>query len=173
MSERSEKRSGGFDFGSVGGDANLSAGGDLVGGDKITTTTTTITVEKGFAGDEQKQQFQATIDQLREALLAIKAEIEASASLDLKKKDEVVADMVRQVRGLEEVKEEIADIPTGKPAPPEIATKVENVLNHAGGITGKLQGLAAKGSELGDSLSKFALKWGPLLISAGDLFVSS
>ena len=46
-------------FGNVGGAVNVGAGGDVrFAGDKTTTTTTTI--DLGFAaGDEQKQQFQS------------------------------------------------------------------------------------------------------------------
>jgi hypothetical protein len=63
MSDTKEKSGGGFHFGNVGGNVKMKAGGDIGGGDK-TTTTTTIT--KGFAGDEQKQQFQAEIGSNRD-----------------------------------------------------------------------------------------------------------
>ena len=169
-SEKSEKSSGGFHIGNVGGDVKMRARGDIVGGDKKTTTTTTTTITKGFAGDQQKQQFQAEIDQLREALRAMKAEIEANASLDQNKKDEVVGDIVEQVKDLQDVKEETAAVPTGKPAPAEIAAKVEGALDRAGGIVEKLQGVATKGGELAETVGKFALKYGPLILSARHLF---
>ena len=86
MSDKSEKSEGGFHIGNVGRDAKLKAGGDIVARDKKTTTTTTTTIKMGFAGDEQKQQFQSEIDQLREALQAMKTEIERSASLDQEKR---------------------------------------------------------------------------------------
>jgi hypothetical protein len=168
MAGTNEKSSGGFHFGSVGGDVKLKAGGDIVGGDK--TTTTTITITKGFAGDEQKQQFQAEIDQLREALRAMKAEIEANALLDQDKKEEVVSDILAQVKALKEVKEDTARVPTGKPAPAELATKVEGALDRAGGIVDKLQGLATKGGEVAETVGKFAVKYGPLILSARHLF---
>jgi hypothetical protein len=84
------EKGGGFHFGNIGGSVSQSAGGDIVGGDKTTTTTTTI--QKGFAGEEQKQQFHSEIEQLREALRAMKTEIEASSSLDQDKKDEVISE---------------------------------------------------------------------------------
>ena len=58
--------SGGIHVGNVGGSVIFSAGGDNVGGDKTTTTA------KGFADEEQRAQFQTQIDQLREALRAMK-----------------------------------------------------------------------------------------------------
>jgi DNA repair exonuclease SbcCD ATPase subunit len=145
---------------------NVTAGGDVVAGDKTTTTT----IEKGFAGDQQKQQFQSEIDQLREALQAMKTEIEASASLQQDKKDEVINGILEQIKALKEVKEKTADVPTGKPAPAEIATKVEGALDRAGGIVEKLQGLATKTGDVAETVGKFAVKYGPLILSARHLF---
>lgn len=167
MSDTNEKSGGGFSFGNVGGSVSQTAGDDIVGRDKITTTTTT---QIGFAGEEQKQQFHSEIEQLREALRAMKAEIEASASLDQDKKDEVISDILEQVKALKEVKEKTAAVPTGKPAPAEIATKVEGALDRADGIVHKLQGLASKSAEVAETVGKFAMKCGPLILSARHLF---
>jgi hypothetical protein len=167
MSDTNEKSKGGFHFGNVGGSVSQTAGGDIVGRDKITTTTTT---QIGFAGEEQKQQFHSEIEQFREALRAMKAEIEASASLDQDKKDEVVSDILEQVKALKEVKEKTADIPTGKPAPAKIATEVEAALDRAGGIMDKLKDLATKTWEGAETVGKFVVKYGPLIASARHLF---
>jgi hypothetical protein len=169
MSDTNEKSKGGFHFGNVGGAVKVKAGGDVVGGDKTTTTTTT-TIKNGFAGDQQKQQFQSQIDQLREALRVMKTEIEASAALDQDKKNEIVTEILQQVNALKQVKEETADVPTGKPAPAEIATKVEGALDRAGGIVEKLQGVATKSVEIAETVGKFAAKYGPLILSARHLF---
>jgi hypothetical protein len=166
MSDTSEK-SGSSMFGNVGGDVKMKAGGDIVGRDKITTTTTT---QIGFAGEEQKQQFHSEIEQFREALRAMKAEIEASRSLDQDKKDEVVSEILQEVNALKEVKEKTADLPTGKPAPAEIATKVEGALDRAGGIIDKLKDLATKTWEGAETVGKFVVKYGPLIASARHLF---
>src|SRR6266567_9635101 len=168
MSDTRETSKGGFHFGNVGGGVNVEAGGDVVAGDKTTTTTTTI--KNGFAGDEQKQQFQSQVDQLREAFQAMKTEIEASASIEQDKKDQVISDIQQQVTALKQVKEETADVPTGKPAPAEIATKVVGALDRAGGIVDKLQGLATKSVEIAETVGKFAVKYGPLILSARHLF---
>ena len=145
---------------------NVTAGGDVVAGDKTTTTT----IEKGFAGDQQKQQFQSEIDQLREALRAMKGEIEASVSLDQDKKDEVISEILEQVKALKEVKEKTAQVPPGAPAPAKVATEVEGALDRAGGIVDKLQGLAAKTGDVAETVGKFAMKYGPLILSARHLF---
>ena len=168
MSDSTEKSSGGFHFGTVGGDVTISAEGDVGGGTK-TTTTTTIT-QIGFPGEAEKQQFHSEIEQFREALRAMKAEIEASASLDQDKKDEVVSDILEQIKSLKEVKEKTADLPTGESAPAQIATEVEGALDRAGGIIDKLKDLATKTWEGAEAVGKIAVKYGPLIASARHLF---
>lgn len=164
------EKGGGFQFGNVGGSVNLQAGGDVVGGDKTTTTTTTTTIQQGFAGQEQKDQFHSEIEQLREALRAMKTEIEASAALDQDKKDEAIAEILQQVKALKEVKEKTAEVPPGKPAPKQVATEIEGTLDRAGGIADKLQTLAGKAGDVAETVSKFAVKYGPLILSARHLF---
>ena len=171
------EKSGSSQFGNIGG--SVSAGGNIVGGDnvgrdkiggdnvgrdKITTTQT------GFVGEEQKQQFHSEIEQLREALRTMKAEIEASASLDQDKKDEVISEILQQVKALKEVDEKTAEVPPGKPAPAKVATEVEGALDRAKGIVDKLQSLAAKTGDVAESVIKFAKNYGPLILSARHLF---
>lgn len=162
----SEKSSGGFHFGNVGGDVSQSAGGDIVGGDKTTTTMTQV----GFADEEKKEQFHSEIEQLRETLRAMKTEIEASASLDQDKKDEVISEILRQVKELKEVKEKTAAVPPGKPAPAKVATEIEATLERAGSIVDKLQTLAGTAGDVAETVGKFAMKYGPLVLSARHLF---
>lgn len=168
----SEKSKGGFHFGNIGGPVNFNAGENIVSGDQTTTTTTatTITIEKGFAGEAQKQQFHSEIEQFREALRAMKEEIEASASLDQDKKDEVVSDIVDQVKTLKEVKEKTAAVPAGEPAPANIATEVDGALDRASGIIDKLKDLATKTWEGAETVGEIAAKYGPLILSARHLF---
>jgi hypothetical protein len=170
LSNTSEKSSGGFHFGNVGGEVNLKAGADIVGGDKTTTTTTTTTIQNGFAGDEQKQQFQTEIDQLREALRAMKAQIAATASLDADQKDAVEAEITQQLVALKEVKDQAAAVPVGKEAPADVASKVDGALDRAGGMIGKLKVLADKSVEAAETVGKFAVKYGPVILSARHLF---
>ena len=162
----SEKSSGGFHFGNIGGNVSQNAGGDIVGGDK----TTTITRQIGFAGEAQKQQFHSEIEQLREALRAMKTEIEASTSLDQDKKDEVISEILQQVKALKEVKEKTAEIAPGKAAPSEVATEIEGALDRAGGIVDRLQSLAGKAGDVADTVGKFAMRYGPLILSRATSF---
>jgi hypothetical protein len=162
----SEKSGGGFHFGNVGGNVSQSAGGDIVGGDKTTTTTTQV----GFADEAKKQQFHSEIEQLREALRAMKTEIEATASLDQDKKDEVISEILAQVKALKEVKEKTAAVPPGGPAPAKVATEIEGTLERAGSIVDKLQTLAGTAGEVAETVGKFAMKYGPLVLSARHLF---
>lgn len=162
----SEKSGGGFHFGNVGGSVSQSAGGDIVGGDKTTTTTTTI----GFADEQKKEQFHSEIEQFREGLRAMKAEIEASIALDQDKKDEVISEILQQVKALKEVKEKTAAVPPGKAAPAKVATDIEGALDRAGGIVDKLQGLAGKAGDVAETVGKFAMKYGPVILSARHLF---
>ena len=136
----SEKSGGGFHFGNVGGNVITKAGGDIVAGDKTTTTTTQV----GFAAEEQKQQFHSEIEQLREALRAMKTEIEASVSLNQDKKDEAISDILQQVKALKEVKEKANAVTPGKAVPAKMATEIEGALDRASGIVDRLQNVAAK-----------------------------
>ena len=52
----SDTNNAGFHIGSVGGSFSLNAGGDVVAGDKVTTSSTT-TITNGFQQEENKQQF--------------------------------------------------------------------------------------------------------------------
>ena len=167
MSDTSEKSGGGFHFGSVGGGVNLNAGADIVGGDKTTTTTT---IQNGFAADEQKQQFQTEIDQLREALRTMKAEITATASLDADQKDAMEAEITQHLVGLKEVKDQTAAVPAGKEAPADVASKVGGALDRAGGMIDKLKALAEKSGDVAETVGKFAVKYGPVILSARHLF---
>ena len=78
---------GGFNIGSVGGNASFSAGGDIVGGDKTTQTTTT-TVNNGFKQDDDKQKFLQQIDELRVTLRDLQTKIAEAPGLNQDAKDE-------------------------------------------------------------------------------------
>jgi len=166
MTDENTSQKGGFHFGTVGGNVEVNAGGDIVGGDKTTTTT----IQKGFAAEEQKQQFQAQMDQLREALRAVKAEIETSPSLSNDQKEEAAGEILQHVKALKEVKEKTAGLPVGKPAPADVGALVETTLDRAGGIIDKLHSLAKTTGEVAGKVGEFGMKYGPLILSARHLF---
>lgn len=166
MADDRTQQSGGFHFGKVGGAVNLSAGGDIVGGNKTTTTT----IQKGFRGEEQKQQFQAEVEQLRVALRTLKEQIARHPALTPDQKDEAESEILTHVTALKQVKEKTAAVPAGREAPPEIATTVQSTLERAGGVIDGLQRVAKKSIDVAETVGEFAQKFGPLLISARHLF---
>lgn len=166
MADEHTNTKGGFHFGTVGGNVAMTAGGDIVGGDKTTTTT----IQKGFRAEDQKQQFQAQIEQLREALRAVKAEIDASPSLSNDQKEEAVGEILQHVNALKEVKAKTAELPAGKQAPADIGSLVETTLDRTGGILDKLQNLAKTTGEVAGTVGEFGVKYGPLILSARHLF---
>jgi hypothetical protein len=165
MADEHTNKKSGFHIGNVGGNVKITAGGDIVGGDKTTTT-----IQKGFAADEQRQQFQAQIDQLREALRAVKAKIEASPSLSVDQKEEAAGEILQHVKALKEVKEKTAEVSVGKQAPPEVVSVVESTLERASGVIERLQGIAKKTVGVAETVGEFAVKYGPLIASARHLF---
>src|SRR5262245_26094616 len=110
-------KKGGFHIGSIGGDMKMTAGGDIVGGDKVTTT-----IQKGFRADDQKLRFQQQIDQLRDALRAVREQIKNHPSLSDDQKEEAEGEILQHVKALKEVKEKSAELPAGKEAPRETAS---------------------------------------------------
>ena len=171
MSDSSQnKPSGGFHFGSVGGAVTVRGGGDVVGGDKTTTTTITTTITKGFAGEDQKLQFQQRIVQLREALSEVKSRIEGHPALTEGQKMEMTAALVEEDGALEAVDKKTAATAVGESAPPEVAATIEAALDPNAGIAQKLQHLAAHTGAAVGIVGEFAGKFGPLLLGARHLF---
>jgi len=170
MSTKEEKGRGGFHFGNVGRDAKMTAGGDIVAGDKHTVTTTTTTIQSGFQSEEQKQEFQEKLDALREALREIKGKLEASAELSADEKDELTTEILQHLKALKDVKETAAGLPPGQKPPADIGKMVDSNLEKASGFLDKVQAVVKKSAELGGSIGEFALKYGPLVLSARHLF---
>jgi len=156
----------GISIGTVGGSMHMTAGGDIVGGDK----TVSITNLKGFAAEEQKQQFQALVDQLREALKSVKLDIEAHPSLDADQKEDATAEIVHTAMALKRVKEKTANVPAGTQAPADVASTVESTLEQASGVIDKLQEMAKKALGVTETIGQFAGKYGPMIVSARHLF---
>lgn len=164
MTNSGEKRSGGFHFGNVGGSVSQKAGDDIVGGDKTTTIT------NGFADDGKKAQFQAQIDQLHEALRALKTEITANKKLNADQKDSIEAVITPHLVAFKEAKEQAATVETGKEASADIVSKVGGALDRAGGVMDRLKSLADKSGDIAEVVGKFALRFGPLLLGVRHLF---
>lgn len=157
---------GGFHFGSVGGEVKITAGNDIIAGDKNTTTT----IQKGFAAEVDKQQFQLQIDQLRETLRQMKAQIEAHPKLSVDEKEEATGELLQLSNALKEVKESTQSTPVGISAPPEVGSAVESTLKRAGGILEQLQTIAKKSAGIAEIVGQYIGKYGPLVASARHLF---
>src|SRR5713226_1103975 len=115
MSETS--KGGGFNIGSVGGSVSVTAGGDVVAGDKNTTTTTTIT--NGFKQEEDKQQFVRDIEELRSALRELQTKIQEAAGVRQDDKDKIAAEVMQQVIALKTAKEEASSLPIAQQGSPD------------------------------------------------------
>jgi hypothetical protein len=158
-------RSGGITFGNVGGDVNVKAGGDIVGGNKETST-----VRATFADEEERRTFQAKIEELRELLRNFKTAAEASPHLSVEDKETIASEVLEHVKALKEVGDGTAAIPVGAPAPSELASSVESKLKRAGGLLESVDGLAKKSTGFAETVATFAAKFGPLILSVGHLF---
>lgn len=166
MSDTSNGRRGGFSIGNVGGNVTMSASGDIIGGDK----TVTSTIQRGFAAEAQKAEFQAQIDELRSTLQAIKAQIDAEASLTAEQKETIGADILRHDTELKEVKDNTSELTVGVPASSAVGSSVEATLDRAGGLLGKLKGLVTSGGDFGAAVADLASKYGPMIMTARHLF---
>jgi len=167
MSDENKSTRGGIQIGKVLGGVSLRSGGDIVAGDKVTTTTTH---QYGFRTDGDKDEFQRQLDLLRQALREIKGQIEASDVLSADDRDEASALILQNVNALKEVKEKTASLVAGQKAAPEIGNMVESNLDHASNILEKLESVTKKGSELTANITELAVKYGPLILSARHLF---
>lgn len=149
---------------------SVNAGGDIVGGDKTTTITQTTTVQHGFAGEPQKQEFLTQIAEMQAAMEGIKALIVAQRSLSADDKKSLVDDIVSHLGGLQEAQARAATAPVGQAAPPELVTTVETALNHTGGIIDKVKAVAEKAGPIAAAVGAMIAQYGPLILKAKAAF---
>jgi hypothetical protein len=134
----SEGTKGGFNFGNVGGNVSVTAGGDVVGGDKETTTTSTATITNGFKQEEDKQQFGRNIEELRSALRDLQTRIQQAPGVTQDDKDKIVAAVMQQVNALKTTKEEADNLPVAQQGPPDKSKRVANYLDTTNTLLDKL-----------------------------------
>ncbi|MCP4697719.1 MAG: hypothetical protein GY862_12835 [Gammaproteobacteria bacterium] len=157
---------GGFNFGNVGGNVSVEAGGDVVGGDKTTTTTTTTTITTGFKQDEDKQEFIQKVEDLRKQLRQVKAEIEDAEGIDEDEKDAIVMEVMQQVKALKTAKEEAEQLPAQKEASKEQRNAIEAPLNAVDSIVSKVNKVFKTAVNISEKVKKLA----PALLAARHLF---
>jgi len=159
---------GGFNFGSVGGSVTVSAGGDIVAGDKTTQTTTTI--NNGFKQEDDKQKFLQQIDDLRATLRELQAKVAEAPGLSEDAKDEIAAEVAQHVNALRKVKDEAAGLPAAQQPPPETLQVIESGLASTGTLLDKVTALCDKAIGFGEKVQPYLSKALPILLSARHLF---
>ena len=172
MAKKSAGNSGAIVTGNIRGSVNVKASGDIVGSNKITTTstTTTSTIQRGFRNKEHKEQFKVELEQMKEALRTLRADLDVSAALTADQKDEAVGAITQQVTALREASDRAAQILPGKEASAGIGAAVEKTLNRAAAITETLETLTGKAGEVAGKIRDFGSKYGPLVLSVRQLF---
>lgn len=158
-----EEKSGGFHIDSVGRDVKIEAGGDIVGGDKVTTTNL------GFDDHAQKQEFLTQLDELRSALREIKSQVESVEHLDEDAKDQLVVEILQQVSELQQAKQDADQLEPGQPPPADRLQSVGQCLEKAGGLLDKIKGIGDTASGFADSVAPIVAKALPILVSTRHL----
>lgn len=166
MDEEQASQTGGFHFGKVGGDVKIDAGGDIVAGDKTTTTT----VHNGFKEEKDKEEFARQIDTLRASLRQMKSQIEGLEGFDEDDRDQIVMAIMQQVTALKEVQEEASGVPAGTEAPKDKAEIVGDYLDKTATLMKKLQIMGEKTVEFAEKVAPVVAKSLPILASARHLF---
>ena len=161
---------GGFNIGSVGGNASFNAGGDMVAGDKITQTTTTTTVNNGFKQDDDKQKFLQQIDELRAMLRELQTKMAQAPGLSQDAKDEIAAEVLQQVNTLKKTKDEAAALPVAQQPRPETLQVIEQGLESTSTVLDKVTTLYDKAVGICEKIEPYVSKALPILVSARHLF---
>jgi TolA-binding protein len=156
---------GGINIGNVGGDLLIEAGGDIVGGDK--TTTTTITT--GFKQEQDKQEFIQQIEELRQQLRQVKSEIENAEGIDEDEKDAIVLEVMQQVKALKTAKDEAEQLDIQQEPSKEKREAIETPLNATGGIISKVTTIFDKASDVGGKIRNIKHLL-PILMATRHLF---
>ena len=109
-----------------GGDMKIDAGGDVVAGDKVTITTTNTA---GFKEQQNKDEFVAQLDELRDALCDIRKQIASIKQLDEDAKEELEAEILQQVKALKDSRQEAEQIEVGEPPASDKIESVKATVN--------------------------------------------
>ncbi len=161
---------GGFNIGTVGGNASFSAGGDMVGGDKTTQTTTTTTINNGFNQDDDKQKFLQQIDELRAALRELQTKTAEAPGLSQDAKDEIAVVVTQQVNALKKAKDEAAGLPVAQQPAPATLQVIQQGLESTGTVLDKVKTLCDKAVGIGETIQPYVSAALPILLSARHLF---
>ena len=156
-----DKSPGGGGF-HAGGDINATAGGDIVGRDKITTTTTNT----GFKEQANKDEFLAQVEELRAALRDIRSQVAGIEQLDEDAKEELEAEILQQVKALKDSRQEAEQIEVGQPP---ASDKIESVKATFEGAEAFLDRI----KKIGETVTGFASEVVPIVAKALPLLAST
>jgi hypothetical protein len=160
---------GGFHIGTVGKNASFSAGGDMVGGDKIIQGTTT-TVNNGFKQDDDRLKFLEQIDELRTMLRELQTKVAEAPGPSQDAKDEIAAEVLQQVDMLRKTKDEAATLPTAQPPSAGTLQLIQTCLESTGTVLDKFKSLSDQALGIGEVIEPYISKALPILLSARHLF---
>jgi hypothetical protein len=166
----SDATKGGFHIGSVGGGFSVTAGGDVVAGDKVTSTTGTTSITNGFKQEGDKQQFLRDLENLRSALRELQTKIQESPVVSQDNKDQIVAEVMQQVIALKTAKEEADTLPVAQEGSPDKGKRIASYLDTTKTLLDKVTELGGKAVEVGATIKPYIETALPLLLSARRLF---
>lgn len=161
-----ESTKGGFHIGTVGRDVNLKAKGDIVGGDKVTTTTIT----NGFKQDDDKQKFLEQIEALRTTLREVQVHIAETPALSQDVKDEIGAAVLQQINILKKTKDEANGLTVAKEPPPDALRAIATGLNSTSTILDQVKAACDKAVGIAEKIEPYVSKALPILLTARHLF---
>jgi len=147
---------------------SVHAEGDVVGRDKITTTTTTVTT--GFKQEMDKQNFKEKLEELCEQLENIKSVIESANNVAKNDKRSLVAEIMQEVVALENAKKVAENAPVGTESLPETGNILKGYLESAERLLKKAQDFGETAAEITVKLAPYFEKAMSLLIGVRKLF---
>ena len=165
-------------IGNVGGDVTINtvkgdmnqAGGDIVGGDKITNTGNTTSTYNGFKQEEDKAQFIEELENLRGLIRDVRGEVEASDELDEDEKDDIILELMNQIKALKEAKEQAEDISVDEEATAEQTRSLSDYIESTGSLMERAQSFGEKMGELSVKIAPLIALSQPILMTAKRLF---
>lgn len=166
MSEKKASQKGGFHFGNVGRDVKIEAGGDVIAGNKTTTTT----INRGFKEEKDKEEFVRQINELHFLMGQMRSQIENLEGFDEDNKKQIVNEIMLQVTALKAAKEAVSAVPVGKEAPQKKVEIVGEYLDQTTTLIEKLQKMGEKTAEFTNKVAPIIAKSLPILVSARHLF---
>lgn len=158
-----EAKSGGFHFGHVGRDVKIEAVGDIVAGDKVTTT------HNGFNDVTQKQEFLKQMDELRSALREIKSQVEGVEHFDEDARDELVMEILQQLSEVKQAKQDAEQLVPGQLSAADRLQSVGQCLDKTGGLLDKIKAIGASAAGIAETVAPVLAKALPILASARHL----